>query len=305
VKIPGQRRPKSAIAPWLPILLAPVLLGGCAGFQHVPWVDTQRWPEPMGGRREGLPPGEGALYPPGPEEVRILRHADPVQVRTAGSAASFPLSHRRKELRVASGSSVACASGGRAEILWPDGGSVVLFGRTAGIVGSVSRGEPSFLLRDLERAQFDPASEDLYELPGGARLRARTGPVRASRVREHILRISNQSKRAAEVAYRDATIVLDPGQAVDLPILEQTQVRGEVADPDRGGARASAGPAGVLRAPGFAAEHDPEAELSLDGGAIVARGGGVVRSLGVRVRIPAGGSARFSGSGAPSSTSRP
>ena len=71
------------------ILLAAVLSSaGCAGFQENPWVDTQRWPGPMPSKHTPLPPGEGELHPPGPEEVRILRHADPVQVRTAGNSAS-------------------------------------------------------------------------------------------------------------------------------------------------------------------------------------------------------------------------
>ncbi|MFN0008274.1 MAG: hypothetical protein ACKVXR_10225 [Planctomycetota bacterium] len=274
------------------ILALLALSSGCAGFQNLPWVSTQRWPEPMENKSNPLPPGEGHLYPPGPEEVRILRHADPVQVRTAGNSASFPLSHRRKEIRVASGSSIACAAGGRAEILWPDGSSVVLFGRTAGIVGSLSRGEPSFLMRDLERAQFDPASEDLYELLGGAQLRARDGPVRAMRVREDILLVSNQSKRSAEVAYLDATIVLDPGQAVHLPILSSPQDPGEAA-----GGRPSARPrpAGVLQALGFAVERDGGAELSADGASVVARGEGVARSLGVSVRLGTRDEARFAG----------
>lgn len=274
------------------ILTLLALSSGCAGFQNLPWVSTQRWPQPMENQSNPLPPGEGHLYPPGPEEVRILRHADPVQVRTAGNSASFPLSHRRKEIRVASGSSIACAAGGRAEILWPDGSSVILFGRTAGIVGSLSRGEPSFLMRDLERAQFDPASEDLYELLGGAQLRARDGPVRAMRVREDILLVSNQSKRSAEVAYLDATIVLDPGQAVHLPILSSPEDPGAAAG---GKPSAPPRPAGVLQARGFAVERDGAAELSADGASIVARGEGVARSLGVSVRLGLGDEARFDG----------
>jgi hypothetical protein len=246
----------------------------------------------MESRSNPLPPGEGHLYPPGPEEVRILRHADPVQVRTAGNSASFPLSHRRKEIRVPSGSSISCAAGGRAEILWPDGSSVILFGRTAGIVGSLSRGEPSFVMRDLERAQFDPATEDLFELLGGAQLRARDGPVRAMRVREDILLVSNQSKRSAEVAYLAETITLDPGQAVHLPILSSPDDPGAAAG---GKPKAPFGASRVLQGRGFAVERDGAAELSADGAAIVARGEGVARSLGVSVRLGAGDEARFSG----------
>jgi len=265
---------------------------GCAGFQTIPWVTSQRWPEPMEETVTPLPPGESGLYPPGPEEVRIVRHADPVQVRAAGSAGGFPLSHRRKEIRVASGSGVSCAAGGRAEILWPDGSSVILFGRTAGIVGSPSRGEPSFLLRDLEGAQFDPASEDLYELIGGAQLRARDGPVRVQIVRQDVFIVSNQSKRSAEVAYLDETITLDPGQAVHLPILtlswdlDETQGARPKSDPR---------PDGTLQGRGFTADRYGAAELSVDGSTIVARGDGVARALGVSVRLAAGDQARLSG----------
>jgi hypothetical protein len=283
----------------LPLLL---LASGCAGFQSLPWVSTQRWPEPMENKSNPLPPGEGHLFPPGPEEVRILRHADPVQVRAAGSSASFPLSHRRKEIRVASGSSISCAAGGRAEILWPDGSSVILFGRTAGIVGSLSRGEPSFLMRDLERAQFDPASEDLYELLGGAQLRARDGPVRAQRVREDILLVSNQSKRSAEVAYLDETITLDPGQAVHLPILSSPDDPGAAAG---GKPTAARRPTGVLQGRGFVVEGDGTAQLSASGAAIVARGEGVARSLGVAVRLGPGDEARFSGFPEPAPVAAP
>jgi len=269
-----------------------VAASGCAGFQTLPWVSTQRWPQPMESRHDPLPPGEGDLYPPGPEQVRVLRHADPVQVRTAGSSASFPLSHRRKEIRVFSGSSISCAEGGRAEILWPDGSSVILYGQTAGIVGSLSRGEPSFIMRELERVQFDPASEDLYELIGGAQLRARAGPVRAQRVRDDVFVVSNQSKRSAEVAYLDQTIVLDPGQAVHLPVLTQP---GEPGAASGGRPTAPIRPAGTLQGRGFAVERDGAAELSLDGAAIVARGEGIARALGVSVRLAPGDEARFAG----------
>ncbi len=260
------------------------LASGCSGYQHFPWLNTQRWPAPMEARNDPLPAGEAARFPPGPEQVRVIRHADPVQVRTAGSAASFPLSHQRKEVRMSSGSGVSCAAGGRAEVLWEDGGSVILYGLTSGIIGSPSRGEPSFLLRDLERARFDPQNEDLYELLGGVQLRARSGPVRVARVRGDILRIANQSKRAAQVGFRDEAIVLDPGQAVDLPLLSsggQPWKEETVLGPTQG--------------PGFAAFHTAGTEVSDQAGALLAAGPGVVRALGVRVKLAAGDEARFSG----------
>jgi hypothetical protein len=260
------------------------LASACAGFQHLPWFHSQRWPEPMGAAQEPLPEGDATRYPPGPEEVRVLRHADPVQVRNAGSAGSVPLSFHRKEVRAVAGSGIACAGGGRAEILWPNGSSVILFGRSEGIVGSPSRGEPSFLFRAIEQVRFVPRTEDLYELVGGATLRARDGPVRVVRVRGDVLRVVNESKRSAQVAFRDATIVLDPGQAVDLPLLSFG------SQPE-----APLPKAAPAQAAGFQAVLGEGTEVSPEGGGLVARGTGGVRALGVRVTLDGGAEARFSG----------
>jgi hypothetical protein len=161
---------------------------------------------------------------------------------------------------------------------------VILFGQTDGIVGSPSRGEPSFILRDIERVRFDPQSEDLYELLGGATLRARDGPVRVTRVRHRVMRIANESKRSAQVTFRDSTIVLDPGQAVELPLLSSG------TRPPSTEAKLSPAPG-----PGFGAEHAEGAELAAEGDALLARGEGVVRALGVRVTLAPGTEARFVG----------
>ena len=267
-------------------LLVCAPLAGCAGFQHVPWIDSQRWPEPMESTRKPLPPGDATLYPPGPEEVRIIRHADPVHVRAAGSAGSVPLSYHRKDLRVASGSGVTTSGEGRAEVLFEGGSSVVLYGRCDAIVGSPSRGEPSLVLREIEQARFDPVAEDLYELAGGARLRVRDGPVRVTRVRDDVLRISNESKRSAQVAYLDETIVLDPGQAVRLPLLSS-------------GARPLGTPEELADAagPGFHARHASLVQVSAESGDLLARGEGEIRALGVRVKLAPGTQARFRGLG--------
>ena len=67
--------------------------------------NTQRVPPPMG-RPEGLmPAGQGADYIPGPQEVVVLRHGDPVSVRRPGAVAGFPLSFYQKRMRVGSGES--------------------------------------------------------------------------------------------------------------------------------------------------------------------------------------------------------
>jgi hypothetical protein len=258
----------------------------CTGFQHNTFFPSQRWPEPMETAKP-LPPGDATLYPPGPEEVRVIRHADPVQVRAAGNAGAVPLSFHRKEMRVASGSGVSCSEEGRVEVLFDSGSSVVLYGQCNAIIGSPSRGEPSLFIRDLEQVRFEPVAEDLYELSGGTRLRARAGPIRASLARKDVIRIANESKRSAQVAFLQETIVLDPGQAVFVPILSTGS-----RPPEATSALADAA------APGFHAAHAKTIEVTTDGSALVARGEGEVRSLGVRVKLPAGAEARFVGLGA-------
>jgi hypothetical protein len=206
----------------------------------------------------------------------------------AGSAGSIPLSYKRKELRVSSGSGVLCSGGGRAEVLWPNGSSAVLFGFTEGIVGSPSRGQASLILRDIDQVTFDPKAEDLYELQGGAKLRVRTGPVRVTRPRRDVLNIANESKRSAQVAFRDATIVLDPGQAVELPILKSSAPA--AGDNSTGQPKVS-----TMQGPGFSLEAGDGATATAESGALVARGNGVVRALGVQVALAPGTEARFSG----------
>jgi hypothetical protein len=274
---------RGTMLPILGILVAG--LASCTGWQHVTLIPSQRWPGPME-TKHPLPAGDATLYPPGPEEVRVLRHADPVQVRQAGSAGAVPLSYRRKELRVASGSGVTCSEEGRVEILFDSGSSVVLYGHCNAIVGSPSRGEPSLFVRDLEQVRFDPVAEDLYELSGGTRLRARDGPIRANLYKKDVLRIANESKRSATVAFLQETIVLDPGQAVLVPVLSTGSRPPEAAE-------ALTDVAG----PGFHVAHSKAVDVTPSEGALLAKGEGEVRSLGVRVRLPEGAEARFVGLG--------
>jgi hypothetical protein len=173
-------------------------------------------------------------------------------------------------------------------VLWPNGSSAVLFGFTEGIVGSPSRGEASLILRDIDQVTFDPKAEDLYELQGGAKLRVRTGPVRVTRPRRDVLNIANESKRSAQVAFRDATIVLDPGQAVELPILKSSAPA--AGDNSTGQPKIS-----TTQGPGFSLEAGDGATATAESGALVARGNGVVRALGVQVALAPGTEARFSG----------
>ena len=194
------------------------LLPACGGLLRWPWGATQRWPGPMEPLANPLPPGDRDLYHEGPEEMLVLRHADPCQVRPPGYASSFPLSFHQKQLRVHAGACVYAAPGGRVEVLWPNGSSVTLSGRGAGIIGSKSRGEPAFVFQQVDRAQVELEERDEVELVGGARLSAEGGPFRLELLRRDMLRLRNQSKGSGDVAYRASVFHLDPGQIVDLPL---------------------------------------------------------------------------------------
>ena len=145
--------------------------------------------------------------------------ADPVQLKPAGEHAAFPLRYFDKRRRTNAGSWVFVSAGGKAELLWPDNGTtVVLFDLCTGIVGSPSSGEPNFILRDVQRAEFMLSDGDQIELMGGALLTADSGPWLVERRSFDILRVKNQSKEPGEVAYREANFVISPGHAVDLPL---------------------------------------------------------------------------------------
>lgn len=213
-------RRAAALAATLRIAVLGLVVGtsSCGGLWRWPWGQTQRWPGPMEPLSDPLPSGDRDLYKEGPEEMLVLRHADPCQVRPAGYASSFPLTFVKKQLGVHSGSCVYTAPGGRLEVLWPDGSSVILLGRGAGILGSKSRGEPLFVFQEVERAEIELKEHEVVELVGGSQLSAKGGPFQIERLRSDLVRLKNQSKGPGEVAYRDALFHLDPGQIVDLPL---------------------------------------------------------------------------------------
>ncbi|MFN0243003.1 MAG: hypothetical protein ACKVWV_08950 [Planctomycetota bacterium] len=277
-------RARIAHGPALGAAAVALWLSGCAGFVHWPWTSTQRWPGPMETTSDPLPKGDAVAAPTGAEEVLVVRHADPVQVRPAGLTSSFPLTFYNKSIRVMAGGAVYSAPGGRAEVLWADGSSVVLFGRGTGIVGSESRGEPAFSFREVERASLELKRETHIELLGGAELAAHSGPFVLDHVRPGILRVKNQSKATGEIHFREARIALDPGQGVDLPILSAGST--PVAQ--------SAG-LSVARAGGVRVEYGGEIDL-LDGATGVglrARGEHEIRGQGVSVQLAPGEVARF------------
>ena len=279
-------RERHAVALRAALFAVALVAPGCAGFWRWPWGTTQRWPGPMEATVDPLPPGDSQLYPPGPEDVLVVRHADPVQVRPAGLPSSFPLSFYNKSLRVSSGSAVYAAPGGRVEVIWPNATSVVLFGRGSGIIGSKSRGEPTFIIRQVERAEVMFKKEDQIELLGGSQLSAHSGPFMLDHFRENILRVRNQSKSAGQIAYREANFVLDPGQVIDLPLLS-------VGSKPR---RLESG-LGTLNGAGFRVDYSGQVEvLSKDADvAVRSLGEDTIHAMGVRVSAARDEEVRFGG----------
>ena len=98
-----------------------------------------------------LPLGTMGQHPVGPEEVLVVRIADPVHVRRPGEASSYPLHFYSKQSRMNAGTWVFSGSGGRLEVLYPENTSIMLYGLGSGVVGSESRGEPIFFFRELDR----------------------------------------------------------------------------------------------------------------------------------------------------------
>ena len=259
---------------------------GCAGWTRWPWGTTQRWPAPMTYGTTPLPPGEAALFEEGPEEVLVLRHADPVKVRPAGLSAGYPLTFYQKSVRVHAGSAVSSSSGGRVEVLWTNGNSIVVFDEGDGVVGSPSRGQPSFVFLTCDRARIDLKEPDQIELLGGARLSASSGPYVLERLRGDILRVSNQSKTPGEVLYRDAVIRLDPGQIVDLALLS---AGGHPVQSDPG--------LQTTDGPGYTIRWSGTMEFQREKSAVSVRSLGEheIQANGVRVRLERDAVARFEG----------
>jgi len=264
-------------------------LSGCL------WSRTQLWPEPMTGPDPSqLPPGDANLHQPGPEEVSVLRHSDPVRVRPAGALAGYPLAFFEKRARLTAGGSVIVAPGGRAEVLWPSGTSIVLLGESVGWIGSPSRGEPMFEFQQLDSARLDLMPGDRVRLLGGAILSGDSGPYMLDRTADQIVRVRNQSKARMAVAFREELFDLDPGQSLVLPLLSSG---GAPRSPDPGLQR--------VAGPGFQVEVRGalEAEPSAAGVAVRALadepGERLSRGLGVTVRLAPGEQALFTPLGAP------
>jgi hypothetical protein len=250
------------------------------------WRSTQRWPGPMETTSDPLPPGDSAQRLPGPEEVSIVRHADPVQVRPVGALSGHPLAFFDKRARLAAGSAVLVSPGGRAEVLWRSGASIVLFGDAVGWIGSPSRGEPMFEFQQVDRAHLNLVEGDQVRLLGGAVLTGASGPYVLERSADQTLLVHNQSKSEVRVAFREETFELGPGRGVRLPLLSSSGAPfAEDPDLER------------FAGPGFFVHLAGDPACAEERGGVVVRGdgdGSVVRALGVRVKLAADQSALIS-----------
>jgi len=259
-----------------------LVLGFCSGFQscggtiRVRYDKAQRWPGPMEATVDPLPVGDESLYPPGPEEVIVVRHADPVHVRPAGEAGAFALTFYDKERRLNAGSWIYSTAGGRIEMLWPSGSSITLNNQTTGVIGSPSRGEPMLILWELDYARIHIGPEDSVQLLGGAVLRSDGGTVIVEHPATEIERVRNQTKGEIRIDYRDETFILDPGQVIDLPLLSAGSEPLAVIP----GARSIAGDGFQVEVLGRVSVLEDERGVRL-----LAEGEHQIRGLGVRVRL--------------------
>jgi hypothetical protein len=124
-----------------------------------------------------------------------------------------------KRARLTAGGAVIVSPGGRAEVIWPGGSSIVLFGEAVGWVGSPSRGEAMFELQELDRARLDLMAGDQVRLIGGALLSGSSGPYVLQHDPDGTVLVHNQSKGPVQVAFREEVFDLAPGQAVRIPLL--------------------------------------------------------------------------------------
>jgi len=282
-------------------LLASLILVGSGCF-----AQTQRYPTIMEPAVDPLPPGTRDLYPAGPEEVLIVRIADPVHVRRPGEASSYPLYFYSKQSRMNAGTWVFSGAGGRLEVLYPGNTSITLYGLCSGVVGSESRGEPIFFFRQLDRARIVMQEGQQVRLLAGVVLTADGGPFVIERPVRDIMRVRNRSTSTGRIAYREEIFHLDPGHVIDLPLLEvlggapqqadpgfQTILAGsapvrlrgdvEVLPPDSRGTRIRADGDHEMRGLGLRVRLDPGDEILFSDLSVVTSG---VRPIGVRAAAP-------------------
>ncbi|QDU84914.1 hypothetical protein Pla163_20330 [Planctomycetes bacterium Pla163] len=221
---PGLDRPSFARLA-APILAALALV--CAGCKH------QVWPGPMEPVVTPLPDGLESIRP-GLDEVLVTRLADPVRYRPAGTVGSIPFTYVDKRRRLAAGSSIHVATGGRAEIAWPGETLIVqVFDSGHVRVGVRERGEPAAILFRPTRARLD--------LPPGTRIRIedvcdllapeglRVGPLLLERTLAGPLRLFNNGATEARLDFGDTRLELGPSQSIDLVEIDRVAVDARAA----------------------------------------------------------------------------
>jgi hypothetical protein len=258
------------------------LLAACVVDSRWPRIETQKAPAPM--ESVGLSLGGGELHgiitsEPGSEEVTVMRYGDPVQVRPAGRTAAYPLAFHDKEVLLNAGCWVLCNPGGKVEILWKKGTSVLLSGRTTGLVGSHSRGEPTFAFVEIDKALLNLRKGDEVRLVGGAMISAEVGPLAVEGLDSGILRVENQSKEAARIRFREMSFVLEPGEEIHLPLLSPG-----IGDWGASSDRRSYGKQGMLVEVEGVAQALPHPEGVL----IVPGGDHEIRGMGLRLQLAEG-----------------
>lgn len=233
--------------------------------------------------------GEDAAAPPGLEEIVAVRHSAPVSVRQWGSPSAYPLDRIHAKERVRSGGWVLSGAGARAEVLWPlERASVELINAGVAVVGERSRDEPALKFLSLTRAKLYLVPGMRIALPGGATVAGDpsdpSGPFVLEFVEPNLIRVDNQAKVSAYVAFREAVLTLGPGQQVDLGLLELgTAPREARADLRPFTARGERG----TRLEGLA-EGGLEPQSDAGGLGVVARTPGALEALGVRIELGAG-----------------
>ncbi|MCH2102778.1 MAG: hypothetical protein MK297_02070 [Planctomycetes bacterium] len=272
-------------------LLLP-LLASCVADSRWPLIETQKWPAPMQAVSGAVDSGalRGVVEnKPGVEKVLVLRYGDPVQVRPAGATAAYPLPFHDKEVQLHSGSSVLCSPGGKVEILWEGGTSIVFSGRTTGLVGSKSRLEPTFAFVELENATLNLRQGDQVRLLGGALLSADVGPIALERLNSSVVRVENQSKAEARLMFREADFRLAPGEELHFPLLSDGGTPLAQAFDVEGGASSF-----PLRWYGSA-----RASATAEGALVTAGGATALRGLGLELELGEGDALFVEGLSAP------
>ncbi len=191
-----------------------------------------------------------------------------------------------KTAPVTAGGAVIVAPGGRAEVLWPSGASVVILGQGVAWIGAPSRGEPTLQFDEIERARLDLRDGDSVRLLGGALLSGAGGPYVLEHTADGVVSVHNQSKSGVNVAFREEQFELNPNQTVRIPLLSS----GGAPFVDDPALRRVDGEGVSVRLAGPLECRDEGGALEVSASQGAA---GHVRGLGLRVDLAPGARVRF------------